>query len=78
MQALDRLIEKMHESEFAALHLRLEQLADAEAIDKLQRATRKPQTRSSNTTGRSTKQQLDQYSESVRRMSQEYQFKPPS
>lgn len=74
VQALDRLIEKMHESEFAALHLRLEQLADAEAIDKTSARYTEAADKIEQYHRAIDKQQLDQYSESVRRMSQEYQF----
>ena len=74
VQALDRLIEKMHESEFAALHLRLEQLADAEAIDKTSARYTEAADKIEQYHRAIDKQHLDQYSESVRRMSQEYQF----
>ena len=74
VQALDRLIERMHESEFAAMHLRLEQLADAEAIDKTSARYTEAADKIEQYHRAIDKQQLDQYSESVRRMSQEYQF----
>ena len=74
VQALDRLIERMHESEFSAMHLRLEQLADAEAIDKTSARYTEAADKIEQYHRAIDKQQLDQYSESVRRMSQEYQF----
>ena len=64
----------MHESEFSALHLRLEQLADAEAIDKTSARYTEAADKIEQYHRAIDKQQLDQYSESVRRMSQEYQF----
>ena len=60
---LDRMLEKLNQSEFAAMHLRLEQLADAEAIDKNSARYADAADKIEKYHKAIDKQQLDQYTE---------------
>ena len=74
VKSLDTMLQKLNESEFAAMQLRLEQLAGAESVNRNSPRYTEGAEKIERYHKALDQQQIEQYAESVRRMSQEYQF----